>query len=335
MNAFKIAIKLIIFSFIFITSIHADIVRRAAIDVGSAETKLTVADVDTETNKIIKIYYQDYKAVELRKDLAMSQDGTLSKEIEMKLVRTLNEFKAATIGFAPEQWFGVGTSVFRNAKNGQKFLDSIKTETGITIYLAAQIEEGEIGFKSAVAASGLDVDQVIAWDSGSGSFQITTMNGEQLDMYGAEFAFVPSLEVLIKRIRGEALSLDQTVNPISNDEMQQLISIIQNEKLPSIPNWLANTSKTIVTFGGSTSIFSLGQIATGKEAYTREELLAAIQKYTGKEDDQLSIFPEPKKAIVALILLYATMDHCGINEMVYKRTNGGCEGLLIIPRYWL
>lgn len=330
----KTSIRLIVFSLIFITSVHADIVRRAAIDVGSAETKLTIADVDTETNKIIKVYYQDYKTVELRKDLATSHDGTLSKEIEMKLITALNDYKTSTAKFSPDQWFGVGTSVFRNAKNGQKFLEHIKTETGIKIHLAAQIEEGEIGFKSAVAASGLDTDQVIAWDSGSGSFQITTMNADQLEMYGAEFAFVPALEVLINTIRGETFYPDHTPNPITIDETHLLALIIQNEKLPPIPNWLALTDKKIVSFGGYTSIFSLGQIATGKETYTREELLDAIEKFAGKTDDQLTIFPVPQKAIVGLTLLYSVMNHCGINEMIYKRTNGGCEGLLIIPRYW-
>lgn len=318
----------------FISSIQADIVRRAAVDVGSGETKLTIADVDTETNRIVKVHYQDCKVVALRKDLATSLEGTLSKELEIKLLTTLKDFQTSTAKFSPDDWFGIGTSVFRSAKNGQQILEQIKTETGITIYLADQFEEGEIGFKSAVAASGLDANEIIAWDSGSSSFQITAIVDDQLEMYGAEFALVQAWEVLINTIRGGTLDTGYIMNPISLDETNLLSSIINNEKLPVIPNWLALTNKKIVCFGGYTSIFSVGQIATGKEVYTKNELLDAIGKFSGKKDDELSNFPDPRVAVLGLTLLYSVMDHCGINEIFYQKTNGGCEGLLIIPKYW-
>lgn len=324
----------IICSFFLLSSLQADIVRCAALDIGSGETKLTIADVDTDLNKIIKIHYQDYTAVELREDLAISHDGNLSKQIETKLITVLNDYKNATVNLSPQQWFGIGTSVFRNAKNGREFLDRIKTETGISLYLAAQIEEGEIGFKSAVAASGLDANQIIAWDLGSGSFQITTMNGGELAMYGAEFAFVSALEVLIKTIREQTFNPKLSPNPVNSEEISLLSSVIQNEKLPAIPSWLSSGTKEVVSFGGYTSIFATGQLATGKELYTRAEILEAIEKFAGKSDDQLSTFPEPREAVVGLALLHAVMNHCGFNKMIYKRTNGSCEGLLIIPQYW-
>jgi exopolyphosphatase / guanosine-5'-triphosphate,3'-diphosphate pyrophosphatase len=81
MKVFKIFIRLTLLNLFFITGINADIVRRAAVDVGSGETKLTIADVDTETNRIVKVHHQDCKVVALRKDLATSLDGTLSKEL--------------------------------------------------------------------------------------------------------------------------------------------------------------------------------------------------------------------------------------------------------------
>ncbi|MBN9377481.1 MAG: hypothetical protein BGO14_10330 [Chlamydiales bacterium 38-26] len=334
MVCIKASIRFITFLLIFITTLHADIVRRAALDLGSSETKLTIADVDTETHKIVKIYYQDYRTVELRKDLATSPDGTLSKEIEEKIIEVLDEYKNMTLKFAPEQWFGVGTSVFRSAINGAEFLERVKEKTGIPLYLASQMEEGEIGFQSAVAASGLDAEEIIAWDSGSGSFQMTTINNAHMDMYGAEFAFVSTLEILIQRIRKEKFNPNQTPNPISKDEIELLISIIQKEYLPPIPYWLSHTNKKIICFGGYTSIFSMGQIATAKETYKQKDLFHAIQNLIDKSDDQLTFFPEPHKAVVGLALLYSVMNHCEIDEMIYKKTNGGCEGLLIIPRYW-
>ena len=70
------------------------------------------------------------------------------------LINTLNEMKAQNMQYAPQEWFGVGTSVFRTAKNGLALLERVKAETGITISLVPQAVEGEIGFSSAVASSG-------------------------------------------------------------------------------------------------------------------------------------------------------------------------------------
>ena len=330
----KSFISLLFYTLASFSPLQADIVRRAAIDIGSAETKLTIADVDTAAHKIMQIYYQEYRSVELRKDLAASQDGSLSLQIENRLIETLNNYKTATVALMPKEWFGIGTAVFRKASNGQEILDRIKQATGISIHLATQAEEGQIGFQSAVATSGLAADQVIAWDSGSGSFQITTLNGEHIDMYGAEFALVPALEVLTTEIRGKTFNQENSPNPILFEEVDLLANIIQNEKLPPVPNWLTETQKTLVSFGGETSIFSMGQIATGKHKFTRDELWNAIKHVAGKPDEALSIFPEPHKTVVGLTLLYSVMNHCNINAMEYAKTNGGCEGLLIINNYW-
>src|ERR1700722_7110643 len=148
MNCFK-AFILICCCFLN-TCVQAEVVRRAAVDIGSAETKLTVADVDTETNKILVIYYKGCTLVELRRDLAISNDGTLSRQEEEELTNFLNDFIKSTSYLSPQQWFGIGTSVFRKAKNGQEFLNRITATTGIPLYLASQAEEGEIGFNSAV-----------------------------------------------------------------------------------------------------------------------------------------------------------------------------------------
>lgn len=332
MKYFVILMKTVALMLLCATSVYGDIVKRAALDIGSGETKILIADVDTDTNKIEKIHFQSYAVIKLRNDLAASIDNTLSPEIQTQLISTLNHYK--TLDFSPDQWFGVGTSVFRTASNGQEVLDRVKAETGVTIYLASQVEEGEIGFQSAVAASGLDANQVIAWDSGGGSFQITTLDEDQLAMYGEEFAMVLATREVVSTIRGNIFDPKQSPNPMTKEEADQLASIIQHEKLPLVPEWLAQTDKKVVGFGGASSIFSSGYIATGKEVYTAVDVLEAIYKLTGKTDSELGMFPQPQEGIVGLTLLYSVMQHCGIGEVSYHKTNGACEGLLIIPRYW-
>ena len=43
-------------------------VTRAAFDIGSGETKITVGEVNATTNKINRIWLQTFKVVELRRD---------------------------------------------------------------------------------------------------------------------------------------------------------------------------------------------------------------------------------------------------------------------------
>lgn len=311
----------------------AEQVIRAAFDVGSGETKLTVAAVNPTTNKIITIFYQTFKKIELRKDLATSADNTLSQKAENDVIQAIKTMQAEVIHLEPKEWNGVATSVFRTAKNAQQFLDNVKAATGVEIRIVPQTEEGEIGFTTAVAASNEAADNIIAWDSGAGSFQMTTLINGSLEMYGAEFAFIPSLEALFA-YRNQPFSASVSPHPIYNHEVIDLIKIIK-QKLPPLPDWIVNNNKKIISFGGR-SIFELGKLAIGHAPFTKQEVLEIIFSLTGKTDADYSNFKyyNPKHIIVALTLLYAMMDHCGYEEIDYCNTNGNCEGLLIMPRFW-
>jgi exopolyphosphatase / guanosine-5'-triphosphate,3'-diphosphate pyrophosphatase len=308
------------------------VVTRAAIDVGSGDTKITVADVDLKNYQIINIWHKSVTAVELRKDLTTSIDGCLSKEIEQKLIRTIQAMQEEGMQFSPTQWTAVGTSVFRTANNGEEFLARVKAATGMDIRIVPQIEEGEVGFASAVAASREDQEGIIAWDSGSGSFQLTTLINGKLEMYGAEFGFVPALKALFD-YRKQPFHIGLSPNPVSSKEAMELIDTIC-KKLPPVSSWMVNNNKKIISFGGITSIFSVGKIATGNSSFTREEVMAAILQFSGTKDEQLSQFRRPHETMIALILLYAVMKQCGIEKVAYFTANGNCEGLLISPRYW-
>jgi len=280
--------KLKVYSFISaylfsFATLSSEVITRAAIDIGSGDTKMTVATVDTETNQIAKILYQNYITVELRKDLGASPDKSLSPKIEQELINALRKMQENAEQYNPVEWVCVGTSVFRTAKNGAEFLAKIKAATDIEVRIVPQAVEGEIGFASAIAASGKNSESIIAWDSGSGSFQLTTLLDGQLKMYGAEFAYVPALEALFA-IRNRPFSADVSANPVSLSEALLLIG--------------------------------------------------AIRRLCGSSDEQFKNYAKPKEVVVALILLYAVMDHCGFEQVNYYPTNGGSEGLLIIPSFW-
>lgn len=306
--------------------------RRAAIDVGSGTTKITVADIDLANNAIVKIYHQYFMEVGLRKDLAAAVNEHLSQMIEQELIQTLQSMQE-TVGTAcPVKWVGVGTSVFRRAKNTNELLDRVRKATQIDIRVIQQKEEAEIGFTSAVAVSGMKQEEVIAWDSGDGSFQISSLIDGKLEMYGAEFAYVGALEALFTH-RKQAFSPQLSPNPVNRDEALALVDIICS-KLPPLSHWLADHKKQIVTFGDNMSLFSCGRIATGSSCFTQEQVWKGIEQVCSKSDEELGQFPNRRKAVVGLILLYAMMKHCGMQQVHYFPANGNCEGMLITSHLW-
>lgn len=304
---------------------------RAAFDVGSGDLKITVCDVDPQTNKIVKIWLQKFTPVTLRKDLAQNPDGCLSQKVEDELIKSIKELQQEASQFHPQKWVGVATSVFRTAKNGQEFLDRVNAATGADIQIIPQVEEGKIGFASAVAASDLSPENVISWDSGFGSFQLSAMIDGKLEMYGAEFAFISTMEALFAA-RNQPYSPDISLNPINYVEALELIETIRS-KLPPITPWLASNNKKVIAIGGM-SIFTYGEKVLGRTSFTKDELLVAIHEHSGKSDEHLSQFGNPKHVITALVLMYAIMEHCGFEEMTHCLTNGSCEGLAISPHYW-
>jgi len=308
-------------------------ITRASLDVGSGDTKVTIAEVNRQKNKIDKVWLQTFKTVDLRKDLSVSkEEKNLSKKIVLELIDTIKQFQEKGSKYHPVEWTAVGTSVFRTAKNSKEVLENVKEATGITIRIIPQLDEGKIGFASAVAASGEDPENVIAWDSGSGSFQISTIVEGKLKMYGAEFGMGSAIELLFA-IRMQPYSKDASLNPISLEEALELIEKIKKSKLPEVPSWLVKQTKKVIGIGGY-SIFGAGKDAIRKSSYTQNDVLEAIRQNCGKNDSALSYSKYANKVVLCLVLLYAVMNHCGFEQVTYCETNGICEGLLITSEYW-
>lgn len=309
----------------------------AAFDIGSSSTKLTVAEVESisngrnsTTNKIKKILIQSTLPVRLRDDLTRTQTNSLSSEIEQQLIATMKAQKLVAGEFRPIQYIGIGTSVFRSAKNGEEFLERVIKATGVPISIVPQEEEGAIGFSTAVGASKEEANRVISWDSGGGSFQICTSTDDRLEMYGGEFAYLPALELFFAN---RQLPISRAVNPVTSKEALELIESIC-EQLPMAPAWVSSSTKKIISFGDMGSIFANAQKATGCSTFTKGQVMQALMENCHKTDKELACFPNPHEVMISLALVYAMMDHCAMPQITYCYSNGGCEGLLVTPKYW-
>jgi exopolyphosphatase/guanosine-5'-triphosphate,3'-diphosphate pyrophosphatase len=306
-------------------------VVRASLEIGSGQTKLTVGVVDTTTNQIEQIWYQNHLQVKLRQDLAISENGCLSEQIENRLIAIIQQMKGEIAQFAPEEWAVVATSVFRTAKNGVEFLKRVEKSTGIAAKILSQTEEAQIGFATAKAVSREMPENIITCDCGSGSFQISRLVEGKLEVYGAEYAFAQTLQAIFTH-RNQPFVINMSPNPVSYEEALKLIDIVRSH-LPPTPTWLQNKN-TIVTFGDEQSSFKIASIATGKSRFTKNEIFEALVKLCGKNDEELTLFPKPDEVIPVLVLIYTIMDHSELETASFFPANGNCEGLLISPYYW-
>ena len=302
---------------------------RAALDIGSGQTKITIADVHIASSKIVCIHKQSVKFVFLRKDLAMSPHGVLSKSIQNHLIETLHEMQRASVIYNPTKWIAAGTSVFRQAQNSQEFIEETEKATGIKIKVISQAEEAEIGFHSALGVSCEEKDNIISFDVGSGSFQISGWIHGKLHMYGSEIGSQAVFDALFE-LRKQPFSIEKNIHPLSAIEIIGIVERIKS-KLHRPPVWLLKNTRKIIAIGNG-NIFPATWMNQDL-ILTPEKLLQTVFNVARMNKNDILEFNDPNSVII-LLIYYALMEHCGIEKIHYHITNGGCEGLLTQNHYW-
>ena len=153
------------------------VVRRAAFDVGSAACKIVVADVDLHAGSVPAItqtVFSERVTVPLSDDLAQGAGAQFSESALQELRDVLFEFKKRAEEQGAEQFAGVATAAFRKASNGPAFLLQLREE-GLPLRIISQDREALLGFLTANhLCPEVPAYDVVAWDCGGGSFQITT-----------------------------------------------------------------------------------------------------------------------------------------------------------------
>lgn len=311
-------------------------ITRAAVDVGSGGLKVTVAKIDPITQKIQEIVYSKEHTVALKRDMQVGGKSKFSKEIRNVALNTLSNLQAELAPHNPQEWSGIATAASRQAKNGQKMYDQIERELGMRISIISQQEEGRLGFLTAAAVSGVPQDKLISFDSGSGSFQLTTHIDGNLEVTEGDLGHIPSLEVLMK-LRGKTLDFSTPPEPVTIEEAHLLVQELKS-RLPELSEEfvqkLKDPSTVVVGIGNENFIFAMGATAVGKNTYTKEELWKGIEKHAGLPAAKMDKFSKPHESVLGMVLLYSIMDGLEIDQLTYSYANGSCEGLLIDSTYW-
>ncbi len=327
----KILLQVLTISLLSLIPAHSVETVRAAIDFGSGAIKIQVAVVETETSNIVgKPLLATYQPLMLTEDVA-NHEGHISPEMASKALEILQGFKESAqqiAGDRPVHFTAIATAVFRKAKNGADLLQLLEGQLGIPFQILSQEEEGKLGLMTAKALFP-EVENLVAWDSGNGSFQMTTDDAVYLGPLGHGTVRV----LLSKEVRqGAVLKAFESGNPILPDEAAQLKQKII-ALLPATPEWLASPDRFVATFGDGESIFYLVAKACNKEErITQADVRNILKEFLGKDDATLSGIHY--KTVTSAILLSTIMDHFGIAEIHYKRTVGSTSGMLVSEALW-
>lgn len=327
---------LVLFLAISICSqVHATIERRAAIDVGSGGTKVAVADVETETNQIVQILLDTSFPVPYQASLDKSEEGTFDSETQKLGLKTFQEIAAIADQHQVQKIVAIATSAFRKSNNSKEFVAEIKKQTGISIQIIPQKEEGEIAFFSALATGEFDPAEVVVWDIGTGSLQITTRNSSDgLTVYmGEQMGSVAFKNYIVDAIQESDIEQTQSPNPISEEDLKRADSYARafgRKAYPIIKQKIQATG-TVVGIG-RLFFHSIRPLAAEGDLITRSGLRKFIEESLNKTDEELHN-PFAHVDVSNCILTLAIMKALHI-QAIHPIETTTTRGLLVSPSYW-
>jgi exopolyphosphatase/guanosine-5'-triphosphate,3'-diphosphate pyrophosphatase len=155
---------------------------RYAFDFGSGAIKAKAVSFDTCSNKIHKVFAQYDKPVKFANCMVKKESGhgfEINRQCIQQAMIEFNNFEDELhISCQKDKCAGVATAWARKADNVDIIIDSLRA-IGVKIKVLSQEEEGLYGFYSVVKSrttSDTDVQDIIVWDIGGGSFQLATLD---------------------------------------------------------------------------------------------------------------------------------------------------------------
>lgn len=309
----------------------------AAFDIGSGAIKVSVYEVIVRTSgtMIQDELFSHQTELLLQNDLILNGGDSLSYGALHRCKCILKTYKERADALKAIKCTAIATAVFRRASNGLEFLKDVQASLGIRCQVIEQRLEGRIGFLTGWSVAGGDAKDLIVWDCGGGSFQLTNAFEETFE---GPLGSANTTALLVKDVQGKSMSVTASPNPCSIENCEQLKEIIIGKfEGAHHPSWLNVDSLKmgrVVAIGGSTCAFRMAQKLLHSKTISRDALWSSLGSLTEKTDDDLSYFEQPKLLLPKLVLVYSVMSYFGIDEIQYHFTNGCTRGMLLNMSLW-
>lgn len=300
--------------------------KRAAWDLGSGSIKVKAALVNTCELRILKVLLDESQKTNFKEDLDRSKTKEFRSTTQQQARQFITKMKSRLDQMDVEKNVGVATAAFREAKNGQQFLDSIKAEFGIEISLITQQQEGVWGYNAAQTKMQRPGINILVWDIGGGSQQLVTSAATgQLIVTESPWASVSFKNWLLKDLKRKGSS----PNPLTRAELERAVTQAEKvgqqlrQDLPEIQN------VEVYGIGGVHSSSLANRMK--KTVYTTDDLLSVIEQSVGLTDSALKS-PYAATEVSNLALVLGLMKGLGfqkVNTLKVTLT----DGLLVYGLY--
>ena len=277
----------------------------AVIDIGSNSVRLMTKD--SETKKIVRM-------TQLGKGL--HQTGMLGEEQIATSIDALREFLEIAKGY---KLYCFATEAVRSAKNGKEFCERVQKQTGITVDILSEQEEGLAGFLGAGGNSG----KITVLDVGGASTEIIT---------GQDGKILYSVSIPVGAVR----LFDRCGEDI--DKLSQVVQELVPNDLVFCDNWVA--------IGGT--VTTIGAIKYCPNQYEKEKIhqkTLSLEDIDGAIKDLASLttiervqkYPviaeKRAKVMVSVASIIKTiMARCGVQKITLSDSDNA-EGYLILRNY--
>lgn len=316
----------------FSSFLEAQIVRRAVFDFGSGSIRIHVADVDTQNTQAVHTLYTDSVRVFLSEDLAKQNNKKFSEEIQKVAIDTAKMFKEKALDLNTTQFYGIATEAYRSALNGEELVRRYHAELSIPVNIVSKEEEGKFSFLTLAMQSKVDPNQMICWDIGGGSIQVTYLNQEgELRIYHAPYGRLSTKNALLTHVKNNDHKKEASfLNPVSLTEWKSYLEFMYSA-LPSAPQDLLDKIKDpnvqiIGVAGHPPELAHLGM-------YQIKHLIEVRDRYLNKSDEEITqdlpFFSAPH-AVSDLILVHAIMEKLGIDKISYFNTRGSSNSMALL-----
>jgi exopolyphosphatase / guanosine-5'-triphosphate,3'-diphosphate pyrophosphatase len=289
--------------------------RTAVVDIGTNSTRLLVADVDPTTGTVEDLHRESQVT---RLGDRVDAGGLLSEEAIARVRATLTDYRAVIDRYECEANMAVLTSAVRDASNGAKFTELVRSEFGLDARVLSGDEEAQLTFLGAMSdRDGSSSEPTVVIDIGGGSTEF---------IVGAdhEASFHVSVQAGVLRMSERHIHSD----PPSPAELQDLAADTRAIFLRGLPPEKRSAVKRAIAVAGTAT--SAAAIDQELDPYDPERvhgyplLLATVELLIARLADMseaqrrqvVGLHPDRAPTIVAgMILLDEAMRAFGLEQV--------------------
>ena len=152
--------------------------RMGVLDIGSNTVHLLVMDAHPGARPMPAVKHK----IELRLAELLDANGRVSSSGTKRLVDFVREAVELAEDKGAEEVFAFATSAIRDARNGQKILDKVRSETGADVQVLTGPEEARLTFLAVRRWYGWSSRRLLVLDIGGGSLEIASGIDEDPDV---------------------------------------------------------------------------------------------------------------------------------------------------------